>query len=108
MNHDHNLFILVDDGTRGRYGGEIDFRAAFEQAASQDANAPVVTIVIQGGPNTLKQAHESGAFGSSLLLPNIYLTLLAVCKCLPVVVIDGSGKAADLLAYAYHYIHSPL
>ena len=48
-----------------------------------------------------------------LYMPSLLVTcacneLLLVCKKLPVVVIDGSGKAADLLAYAYYYTHSPL
>lgn len=50
----------------------------------------VVTVVIQGGPNTLKTAVESVKAGN------------------PIVVIAGSGQAADILAYAWNYLHSGL
>ena len=33
----HTHFLLVDDGKQGVYGGEIEFRAAFEQCNN---NAP--------------------------------------------------------------------
>ncbi|EDQ87245.1 uncharacterized protein MONBRDRAFT_27446 [Monosiga brevicollis MX1] len=63
----HNLFLLVDDGTDSKFGGEIAFRAAFE-----------------------RQAHDAVVSGT------------------PVVVIDGTGMVADLLAYAYNFTHSTL
>lgn len=89
LDHNHNLFFLVDNGSRNDFGVEIDFRAKFE-AAARDAydNAPVITIVIQGGPGTLKTA------------------LSAVLAGTPIVVIDGSGQAADILAYAWNFLHS--
>eukprot|EP00055_Hartaetosiga_balthica_P002905 m.5717 g.5717 ORF g.5717 m.5717 type:complete len:1485 (+) comp2458_c0_seq1:201-4655(+) len=90
LDHNHNLFMLVDDGTRNEFGREIKFRASFENAVGKEFDAPVVTIVIQGGPGTLDTAYN------------------AVKANTPIVVVDASGQAADVLAYAYNLLHSPL
>ena len=34
--------------------------------------------------------------------------LAAVKEKTPIVVVDGSGQAADVLAYAYNFMHNPL
>ena len=31
LDNNHSHFLLVDDGTEGKYGGEIDFRASFQK-----------------------------------------------------------------------------
>ncbi|EDQ85552.1 uncharacterized protein MONBRDRAFT_29245 [Monosiga brevicollis MX1] len=85
--HNHNMFVFVDSGIDD-FGGEIEVRAQFEQAARVEYNAPTITIVIQGGPGTMKTAMESVRAGN------------------PIVVVDGSGLAADVLAYAYQFLHS--
>ncbi len=56
LDRNHNFFVLVDDGTVGKFGGEIEFRAALESelASSKGESTPMVTIVIQGGPNTIR------------------------------------------------------
>eukprot|EP00043_Microstomoeca_roanoka_P012869 m.125275 g.125275 ORF g.125275 m.125275 type:complete len:1533 (-) comp15614_c1_seq2:98-4696(-) len=90
LDDNHNLFFLVDNGTVNKFGVEIAFRAAFEAAAGKHYDAPVVTIVVQGGPGTLQTA------------------LQAVRQKTPLVVVDGSGLAADLIAYAYNFLHNPL
>lgn len=88
LDHNHNLFFLVDDGSC-EFSREITFRANFEAAArTAYGDAPVVTIVIQGGPGTLKTARNSVEVGT------------------PLVVVDGSGQAADVLAYAWNFLHS--
>ena len=46
------------------------------------------TFYIQGGPGTLNTCFE------------------AVKNKTPLVVIDGTGQAADLIAYAWNYMHS--
>jgi transient receptor potential cation channel subfamily M protein 2 len=56
--------------------------------ASERFDIPVVTIVVQGGPNTVITARDSVKAGC------------------PVVVIDKTGQAADLLAYAWNFLHS--
>lgn len=78
----------MDDGSRDTFGKEMIFRASFESCARSVFGADVISIVIQGGPNTLKTA------------------LLAVEAGTPIVVIDGSGQAADVLAYAWNFRHS--
>ena len=35
LDNNHTHFILVDDGTVNRYGGEISFRASLENCISQ-------------------------------------------------------------------------
>lgn len=44
----------VDDGSVGKFGAEIAFRTRLERELSVATGTPIVTIVIQGGPNTIK------------------------------------------------------
>ena len=44
---------------------------------------PVVLLVLEGGPNTVRTMCE------------------LIKKKIPAVVVDGSGRAADVVAYAY-------
>ncbi|EGD78998.1 hypothetical protein PTSG_01969 [Salpingoeca rosetta] len=90
LDPNHDFFILVDDGTDNKFGGEIEFRAEFEKAAKGRFDCPVVTVVIQGGPGTLNTALES------------------VRAQTPIVVVEESGQTADVLAYAYNFMHSQL
>jgi hypothetical protein len=79
LDPNHTHFILVDDGTEGAFGGEIEFRAqleaelrkgkplkyydeifkkklcGLEEPKDKDSKEiiPMVLIVVQGGPNTL-------------------------------------------------------
>jgi len=66
------------------------FRASFESAASKflvkGSSIPVVSIVIQGGANTLKTVTAAIKSGT------------------PLVVVEGTGGAADCLAYAWHLL----
>ena len=91
LDPNHNNFILVDDGSEGSFGKEIEFRASFESELrkgrslnyyrkkftrriendSEQENVPMVLIVVQGGPNTLKTVAES-------LGQNIPVLILAV------------------------------
>ncbi|KAM4749007.1 transient receptor potential cation channel subfamily M member 7-like [Rhinophrynus dorsalis] len=90
LNSLHSHFILVDDGTVGRHGGEIHIRRELEYRLSlQQIHArtgrtvPVVALILEGGPNTIQTI----------------LDYLQQMPPVPVVVCDGSGRAADLLAY---------
>lgn len=87
MDRNHNLFMLVDNGTENQFGGEIEFRAAFESAVSRRDDVPIVTIVVQGGPGTLGTCLNS------------------VKNDTPLVVVEGTGRAADVIAYAWHFLH---
>ncbi|KAJ8309654.1 hypothetical protein KUTeg_012798 [Tegillarca granosa] len=92
LDPNHTHFILVDDGTVHQFGKEIVFRALFENAVSNiktntgknAVSIPVVLLVLQGGPNTLKTVKQ------------------AIYNEIPVVVIEETGKAADIIAYAFH------
>jgi hypothetical protein len=99
VNHTH--FVLVNDGTTN-FGAEVEFRCKFEDALRNATSCPgsavqqhsrshdvaVVSVVIQGGPGTIRTA------------------LNAKRNSTAIVVIEGSGKAADMLAYAWRYLHS--
>ncbi|CAF1054407.1 unnamed protein product [Adineta steineri] len=78
-NHTH--FILLDDGTY--YGYEMgDYRTRLVNEISKynDTNVPVVTIVVEGGPDTLSTIYND------------------LCMGIPVVLIDGSGRVPNLFA----------
>ncbi|XP_060552910.1 transient receptor potential cation channel subfamily M member 2-like isoform X4 [Ruditapes philippinarum] len=93
LDHNHTHFMLVDDGTEGKFGAEIEFRSTFERyvsekvetgvAESQSVNVPVVMLVVEGGVNTMKTVWQ------------------AVQQNIPVLVLNGSGRAADFIAYGY-------
>ena len=63
LDPNHNYFILVDDGSEGEFGKEINFRAALEAELRKEKNGqvtiPMVLIVVQGGPNTLLTVEET-------------------------------------------------
>uniref|UniRef100_A0A8C2K394 Transient receptor potential cation channel, subfamily M, member 2 n=1 Tax=Cyprinus carpio TaxID=7962 RepID=A0A8C2K394_CYPCA len=85
INHTH--FLLVDDGTRD-YGVEIELRARLEKHISQQSlgnrgsgvTIPVVCVVLDGGPGTLN---------------TMYNVMLNHTPC---VVLEGSGRMADVIA----------
>ncbi|KAK7104609.1 hypothetical protein V1264_019300 [Littorina saxatilis] len=82
LDKNHTHFILVDNGSVGKAGGEIEFRSRLEKCIADAGNqqVPSVLIVVEGGVNTLKTVNET-------LERNI-----------PVVVIGKSGRAADFIA----------
>ena len=49
---------------------------------------PVVCLVLEGGKNTI----------------NVVLESVRQIPPIPVIVCDGSGRAADLLAFAHQYV----
>ncbi|KAH9513283.1 hypothetical protein Btru_034539 [Bulinus truncatus] len=97
LNNNHSYFLLVDNGTIGKYGGEILFRRRFEKYIAQQKigigsgfkghSVPLICVVLEGGVNTIRSVLE-------------YVT---DTPPVPVVVRDGSGRAADLLAFAHKY-----
>ncbi|XP_046433242.1 transient receptor potential cation channel trpm isoform X2 [Neodiprion fabricii] len=94
LNSRHAYFLLVDNGTGGRYGAEIMLRRKLEKYISNQklqpythSSIPVVALVIEGGTNTIRAVLE-------------YVTDEPP---VPVVVCDGSGRAADLIAFMHKY-----
>ncbi|KAH9505775.1 Transient receptor putative cation channel sub M member 2 [Bulinus truncatus] len=91
LDPNHSHFILVDNGTQHQFTVEIPFRAKLEEAISKQKTdtgsdaitVPVCLLVLEGGPGTLETV------------------VSAIKSTTPTVVIKGSGKTADILAYAY-------
>ncbi|PFX13442.1 Transient receptor potential cation channel subfamily M member 3 [Stylophora pistillata] len=97
LDNNHSHFILVDDGTVGKYGGEIPFRAGLQNCIStkkmersKSHGIPVVLLVLEGGPNTIQTVLESVTSNPAV----------------PVVIAEGSGRAADILAHAHGIVTS--
>ncbi|KAK3543297.1 hypothetical protein QTP70_014040 [Hemibagrus guttatus] len=86
VNHSH--FLLVDDGTSGKYGAEIDLRGRLEKLISDqplensesELKIPIVCVVLDGGPGTLNTIYNAMMNGT------------------PCVVMEGSGRLADVIA----------
>ena len=117
LNDDHSYFLLVDDGTVGKYGCEISFRRRVERFLSRHKSEifvdfdlktkvmdvtieekitlqnhhtiPLVCLIIEGGTNTIQT-----------VLVNVHDK-----PPVPVVVCDGSGRAADLIAFTHKYAY---
>ncbi|XP_029463786.1 transient receptor potential cation channel subfamily M member 2 [Rhinatrema bivittatum] len=92
LDNNHSHFILVDDGTHGRYGIEILLRAKLEKFISEQTKEkggvaikiPVVCVVLEGGPGTLDAIYN------------------AVISGTPCVIVEGSGRVADIIAQVAH------
>uniref|UniRef100_A0AAG5D5K6 Transient receptor potential cation channel trpm n=1 Tax=Anopheles atroparvus TaxID=41427 RepID=A0AAG5D5K6_ANOAO len=94
LNNRHAYFLLVDNGSQARYGAELILRRKLEKYISNQklqpfthSSTPVVCLVIEGGTNTIRAVLE-------------YVT---DNPPVPVVVCDGSGRAADLIAFVHKY-----
>ncbi|KAH9518536.1 hypothetical protein Btru_017091 [Bulinus truncatus] len=88
LNPFHTHFIFVDDGYRCRYGGVAEFRSKFERKIAAPTSEtglgiPLVLLLVEGGTDAIQDVSVSLSQG------------------IPVVVCAGSGRAADILAYAY-------
>uniref|UniRef100_A0A5F9DMV6 non-specific serine/threonine protein kinase n=1 Tax=Oryctolagus cuniculus TaxID=9986 RepID=A0A5F9DMV6_RABIT len=93
LNNLHSHFILVDDGTVGKYGAEVKLRRELEKTINQQRiharigqGVPVVALVFEGGPNVILTVLE----------------YLQESPPVPVVVCEGTGRAADLLITVFH------
>ncbi|XP_063043940.1 transient receptor potential cation channel subfamily M member 1-like isoform X2 [Engraulis encrasicolus] len=94
LNGNHSHFLLVDNGTHGKYGAEVKLRRQLEKHISMQKintrlgqGVPLVVLILEGGPNVIA----------------------TVCECLredppvPVVVCDGTGRASDIISFAHKY-----
>lgn len=89
LDNNHTHFLLVDDGTSGKYGVEIELRARLEKYISgknlgnkvNTMTIPVVCVVLEGGPGTLD---------------TIYNAMLNDTPC---VILEGTGRIADVIAH---------
>uniref|UniRef100_A0A3Q4HCP1 Transient receptor potential cation channel subfamily M member 4-like n=1 Tax=Neolamprologus brichardi TaxID=32507 RepID=A0A3Q4HCP1_NEOBR len=89
LDNNYQAFLLVDDGSVGRRGGETDFRARLEEYISQQRTGrwgsgsidiPVVCMLISGETDMLKRMD------------------LSLKSCIPWLVLAGSGGLADFLS----------
>uniref|UniRef100_A0A8C7Y5Y4 non-specific serine/threonine protein kinase n=1 Tax=Oryzias sinensis TaxID=183150 RepID=A0A8C7Y5Y4_9TELE len=92
LNNLHSHFLLVDDGTVGKYGAEVKLRRDLEKHinlqrihARIGQGVPVVALIFEGGPNVILTVLE----------------YLQETPPVPVVVCEGTGRAADILAYVH-------
>ncbi|XP_072372695.1 transient receptor potential cation channel subfamily M member 6-like isoform X1 [Scyliorhinus torazame] len=94
LNSKHSHFILVDDGTVGKYGNEMKLRRMLEKYIAlqkihtrMGQGVPVVGLVIEGGPNVILTVWE----------------YVRDVPPVPVVVCEGTGRAADLLSFTHKH-----
>ncbi|XP_037644765.1 transient receptor potential cation channel subfamily M member 2 [Sebastes umbrosus] len=88
LDNNHTHFLLVDDGTQGRYGVEIELRSRLEKCISgkrlgtkeSGVTIPSVCVVLDGGPGTLNTIFNAMLNGT------------------PCVILEGSGRLADVIA----------
>ncbi|XP_037077937.1 transient receptor potential cation channel subfamily M member 6-like, partial [Pollicipes pollicipes] len=88
LNGDHTHFLLVDDGRRGTPTGAADLRARLEERIADPGvgglGIPVILLILEGGLGVITDVLHSLRRG------------------IPVVVIQGTGRAADIIAFAQH------
>ncbi|XP_072021882.1 transient receptor potential cation channel subfamily M member-like 2 [Amphiura filiformis] len=91
LDPNHTHFILVDDGTKGKFGAGLSLRVKLEEmisthvkvgTESSTTHVPVVCVILEGGPSTLRKAHAAITHGT------------------PIVVVADSGRIADVLSLA--------
>ncbi|XP_060705253.1 transient receptor potential cation channel subfamily M member 4a isoform X5 [Hemiscyllium ocellatum] len=89
LDDNYSAFLLVDDGTNNRMGGEIQFQAQLEQhiltqrtgiGGRGSIEIPVLCMLIQGGPNMLERIYK------------------ATTNNIPWLILSGTGGLADILA----------
>ncbi|XP_037345414.2 transient receptor potential cation channel subfamily M member 2 [Pungitius pungitius] len=88
LDNNHTHFLMVDDGTQGNYGVEIELRSRLEKCITRKrlgnrvsgVTIPVVCVVLDGGPGTLNTIYNAMLNGT------------------PCVILEGSGRIADVIA----------
>ncbi|XP_068422965.1 transient receptor potential cation channel subfamily M member 6 isoform X2 [Clinocottus analis] len=92
LNGFHSHFLLVDDGTLGKHGCQQGLRRKLEKHIHLqkihprlNQGVPVVCVVVEGGP----------------AIVSAVLDYVSNVPPVPVFVFEGSGRAADLLAFLH-------
>ncbi|XP_078026969.1 transient receptor potential cation channel subfamily M member 6 isoform X4 [Epinephelus lanceolatus] len=92
LNGFHSHFLLVDDGTLGKHGCQQGLRRKLEKHIQLqkihprlNQGVPVVCVVLEGGP----------------AIVSTVLDYVSSVPPVPVFVFEGSGRAADLLAFLH-------
>ena len=84
---DRTSFIRVDRPTRCLDTWRWTTNDCFFVHLAEHSNIPVVYVVVEGGTNTIRMVLEHVTDNPPV----------------PVVVCDGSGRAADLISFAHRY-----
>uniref|UniRef100_A0A8B9CID7 non-specific serine/threonine protein kinase n=1 Tax=Anser brachyrhynchus TaxID=132585 RepID=A0A8B9CID7_9AVES len=99
LNSMHSHFLMADDGTVGKYGNEMMLRRNLEKYLSlqkiharMGQGVPVVGLVVEGGPNVILMVWE----------------YVRTSPPVPVVVYEGTGRAADILAFTHKHTEEVL
>ncbi|KAM7416212.1 hypothetical protein PAMA_018335 [Pampus argenteus] len=92
LNGFHSHFLLVDDGTLGKHGCQQGLRRRMEKHIQLqkihprlNQGVPAVCVVVEGGP----------------AIVSTVLDYVSNIPPVPVFVFEGSGRAADLLAFLH-------
>ncbi|NXY43895.1 TRPM6 protein, partial [Ceuthmochares aereus] len=95
LNSMHSHFLMADDGTVGKYGSEMVLRRNLEKYISlqkihtrMGQGVPVIGLVVEGGPNVILMVWE----------------YVRASPAVPVVVYEGTGRAADILAFTHKHM----
>ncbi|XP_022255565.1 transient receptor potential cation channel trpm-like [Limulus polyphemus] len=91
LNPNHTHFLLIDDGFSQTFRGIEIFRTELEQRIAAPLygpdpglGIPVVLLLLEGGFDAISHVH------------------MAITCRIPVVICAGTGRSADILAYAYN------
>eukprot|EP00292_Cryptomonas_paramecium_P011106 CAMPEP_0113701736 /NCGR_PEP_ID=MMETSP0038_2-20120614/24757_1 /TAXON_ID=2898 /ORGANISM="Cryptomonas paramecium" /LENGTH=324 /DNA_ID=CAMNT_0000625695 /DNA_START=331 /DNA_END=1302 /DNA_ORIENTATION=- /assembly_acc=CAM_ASM_000170 len=135
LDNNHSHFILVDDGSEGQFGREIDLRAQFEACACSPRGNPeerAIADVLRRkgigwegsqdgwigayqdfqGDNAAQDADKQKAMSLAVCLcmeggPGTLATVAAATRNgTPVILMKGSGRAADLIADCIRVVQS--
>uniref|UniRef100_A0A8C3UGL9 non-specific serine/threonine protein kinase n=1 Tax=Catharus ustulatus TaxID=91951 RepID=A0A8C3UGL9_CATUS len=94
LNSMHSHFLMADDGTVGKYGNEMMLRRNLEKYISlkkihtrMGQGVPIVGLVLEGGPSMILMVCE----------------YVKASPAVPVVVYEGTGRAADILAFTHKH-----
>ncbi|KAJ7412000.1 transient receptor potential cation channel subfamily M member 6 [Willisornis vidua] len=94
LNSMHSYFLMADDGTVGKYGNEMILRRNLEKYISlqklhtgMTQGVPIVGLVVEGGPSVILMVWE----------------YVRASPAIPVVVYEGTGRAADILAFTHKH-----
>ncbi|NWW11695.1 TRPM6 protein, partial [Oreocharis arfaki] len=94
LNSMHSHFLMADDGTVGKYGNEMMLRRNLEKHISlqkihtrMGQGVPIVGLVVEGGPSVILMVWE----------------YVRASPAVPVVVYEGTGRAADILAFTHKH-----
>ncbi|XP_023659018.1 transient receptor potential cation channel subfamily M member 6 isoform X1 [Paramormyrops kingsleyae] len=92
LNSQHSHFLLVDDGTVGMHGCQLEIRRKVEGHmrlqrihGRLEQRMPVLCVIMDGGPDLI----------------SLVLDYVKSVPPIPTIVYEGTGRAADLIAFVH-------